>query len=321
MELYEKYYWKNRLRNKINRNANWITVLFGKQDVFNRRQYSGKKFLSIRDTNDRITEYINKGEPFMIARYGGSELKLIRAYFERNLMGKEQEYDEAVEQLNKLSGFFPSDRLLADRFVELMLESSSQIDLLGIWHNFMEDFVCEQYAINSEFTLLRNLEPYYLEGQGWSEALAGKKVLVIHPFEESIRVQYNKRREVWGDRNILPDFELHTIKAVQTLSDQTDDRFETWFDALDYMTKQCYEVDFDVALIGCGAYGLPLAAKIKKMGKGAIHLGGALQILFGIKGSRWDAHPIISSFYNDAWIRSIDEKPKGSEKVEEDCYW
>ena len=43
--------------------------------------------------------------------------------------------------------------------------------------------------------------------------------------------------------------------------------------------------DFDVALIGCGAYGFPLAAKLKTAGKQAIHLGGVLQALFGIKGA------------------------------------
>ena len=45
---------------------------------------------------------------------------------------------------------------------------------------------------------------------------------------------------------------------------------------------------FDVAIIGCGAYGMPLAAMLKQAGKQAIHLGGATQLLFGIKGKRWE---------------------------------
>ena len=39
------------------------------------------------------------------------------------------------------------------------------------------------------------------------------------------------------------------------------------------------EIDFEVALIGCGAYGLPLAAHVKRLGKKAVHLGGATQNL------------------------------------------
>jgi len=54
---------------------------------------------------------------------------------------------------------------------------------------------------------------------------------------------------------------LLTLKAVQTIANTKDDRFDTWFDALDYMYNEALKLDFDVALIGCGAYGYPLAAK------------------------------------------------------------
>ncbi len=59
---------------------------------------------------------------------------------------------------------------------------------------------------------------------------------------------------------------------------------------------------FDVAIIGAGAYGMPLADFIKiKMGKVAIHMAGATQILFGIKGKRWENHEYISKLFNDHW--------------------
>ncbi|WP_274095727.1 hypothetical protein [Riemerella anatipestifer] len=41
----------------------------------------------------------------------------------------------------------------------------------------------------------------------------------------------------------------------------------TWFDALEDMKNKIDLVDFDVAIIGCGAYGLPLASYIKNKGK------------------------------------------------------
>ena len=115
-----------------------------------------------------------------------------------------------------------------------------------------------------------------------------KKVLVIHPFEKSIQEQYKKRVMIFPNSQILPEFELKTLKAVQTLCGEQDERFETWFDALDYMYEQALNIDFDVAIIGCGAYGMPLASKLKNAGKQAIHLGGATQLLFGIKGYRWE---------------------------------
>ena len=53
------------------------------------------------------------------------------------------------------------------------------------------------------------------------------------------------------------------------------------------MYTEAVKIDFDTAIIGCGAYGFPLAAKLKAAGKQAFHMGGATQLLFGIKGSRW----------------------------------
>ena len=89
------------------------------------------------------------------------------------------------------------------------------------------------------------------------------------------------------------------------------------------MCGECEKIDFDIALLGCGAYGYPLAAHIKKMGKQAIHLGGCLQILFGLKGRRWDEEePDIVARYNDYWHYPMaSEVPKGSGDVEGGTYW
>ena len=85
------------------------------------------------------------------------------------------------------------------------------------------------------------------------------------------------------------------------------------------------KIDFDVAIVGCGAYGMPLCAKLKQAGKQAIQLAGATQILFGIRGRRWDEVPhfqYIRDFYNEAWAYPGDqEKPKGYKTVEDGCYW
>jgi glycerol-3-phosphate dehydrogenase len=90
------------------------------------------------------------------------------------------------------------------------------------------------------------------------------------------------------------------------------------------MCERALEIDFDVAIIGCGAYGMPLASKLKNAGKQAIHLGGATQLLFGIKGNRWEnGYPTkIATFFNDAWVRaSAEETPQNAYTVERGCYW
>ena len=97
------------------------------------------------------------------------------------------------------------------------------------------------------------------------------------------------------------------------------------------MEEQIDKVDYDVVLIGCGAYGLPLAAHCKRQGKKVIHLGGVLQLLFGIRGNRWerdtygkgwpgiDYSKLLSNPY---WVRPLEmEVTKNAKKVEEGCYW
>ena len=66
-----------------------------------------------------------------------------------------------------------------------------------------------------------------------------------------------------------------------------------------------HEAEFDVLIVGAGAYGLPLAAEAKRMGKVGIHIGGAIQILFGILGHRWETEHVeqFGPLFNDHWVR------------------
>jgi hypothetical protein len=51
-------------------------------------------------------------------------------------------------------------------------------------------------------------------------------------------------------------------------------------------------------------------------------LGGATQVLFGIKGKRWETHDVISKFWTDAWVwPSLEETPGGAGDIEGGCYW
>lgn len=72
--------------------------------------------------------------------------------------------------------------------------------------------------------------------------------------------------------DVLSEFDLKTLKTVQSMGNTKVD-YENWFQALHDMAEKCRQTEFDVAILGCGAYGFPLAAKIKRMGKIAIHLG------------------------------------------------
>lgn len=88
------------------------------------------------------------------------------------------------------------------------------------------------------------------------------------------------------------------------------------------LQERVLSLSFEVALLGCGAYGLPLAAAIRRHGRQAIHLGGALQLLFGIQGRRWDRDAQMQQLSNDRWIRpGARETPATADQIEGGCYW
>lgn len=91
-------------------------------------------------------------------------------------------------------------------------------------------------------------------------------MLIIHPFTSTIKKQYEKRQFIWKNQDTLPDFDLQVVKAVQSIGNNHS-AFSSWFDALDFMKAEIEIHDFDICLLGCGAYGFPLAAHVKRLGK------------------------------------------------------
>jgi hypothetical protein len=296
-----------------------------------------KPFISNIDNaniaSDKIYSLLMSDKPCMIARFGHTESNVLKNYigvnskhrsildFIRNKCAPWWWNENILINFKVWSGFFPIDTLLVEKYCKLVFSDITEIDVLGTWK--ADENLCEDKLRNTLKVEFEYLEPFF-SNKPWTKALEGKKVLVIHPFKDSIESQYKKREQLFKN-NLLPKFDLKTIKAVQTVANEKS-QFKTWFEALDYMKQQMDEIDYDIALIGCGAYGLNLAAHAKRMGKKGFHLGGVLQILFGIIGNRWEnpkqANGIYPKLFNEHWVRPMDkEKPKHSDLVENSTYW
>ena len=288
--------------------------------------------------SELIYNLLASGKPCMIARYGAFELASVVNYLGvRNphhsllkyITGKEPQWWWNKRLMQTNAGFFPATEENLMKFGEMMVEDSKQVDILGSWLS-TEQYLNEQLKSASRVHLMQ-LEPFW-GTKPWSRALKGKRVLVVHPFSETIKTQYNKRHELFLKDETLPDFEvLEVVRAVQSIGGESS--YKDWFDALNFMKSEIEKHDFDVCLVGCGAYGFPLAAHVKRMGKQAVHLGGALQLLFGIRGNRWEdpnygvkewgiPSGTYSGLLNEYWVRpSKEEKPKIAGQVEGSCYW
>lgn len=284
---------------------------------------AGKIVMGNIQTNKFLYEKIISGLPFMAGRYGGCENDVLASFYINKNIGVPVS-ESKFNSLCNNAGFFPKDIKLLDRYVDVMEEAASEVDILGAWNWLMEDFIIQTFASNTAITTLRNLEPWFSQ-EPWSRALKGKKVLVVHPFKDSIEEQYKNRKLLFPNTEVLPEFELITLKAVQSIAGNKPEGLDDWFDALDFMVDQISRIDFDIALIGCGAYGFPLAARVKKMNKQAIHLAGSTQLFFGIKGGRWERgghYALFKNIFNEHWVRPMEhEKPQNSESIEDACYW
>lgn len=281
--------------------------------------YGKEPLLDTEEGRKHLVAAVQRGEPYMAARFGTSEGNALYEYQTRRAFGRPVRFSEkAHREMCMNAGFFPDQDDAICRWCEQETEACADLDMLGVMNFRGEEWIYRSFCGDSKLMPIGGLAS---SAKGWTWCLEGKKVLIVHPFTDTIRSQYeNHREEIFPGTNVLPEFELHCVKAVQTVADAVDDRFADWFEALDYMTAEIEKQDFDVALLGCGAYGFQLASRIKRMGKVAIHMGGSLQILFGIKGSRWNAQ--YSQMYNDAWVYpSAAETPAGAEKVEASAYW
>lgn len=277
--------------------------------------------------SDVIYRMLESDAPCMIARFGSVELGCVVNYLGvknksviNYIRGKAEPWwwtNLTLHHMRNNAGFFSISDNNLRIFSELMIQSMPLVDILASWlldENRFEKELSHVYKIWLEF-----LNPYWSD-KPWSRALKGKKVLVIHPFVDTIRKQYQKRTLLHKCPDTLPDFDLKTIKAVQGIGGICNEGFKDWFEAFEYMKAEIDKTDYDICILGCGAYGFPLAAHVKQMGKKAIHMGGATQMLFGIIGKRWEEE--YGEFMNEHWTRpSKEETPETAIQVENACYW
>jgi len=300
-----------------------------------RMRFAGQVVLSEASGNDAIGDAICRGRPFMAGRLGFHELdavvsaRAIRVQREGSSLARwrsqiraepSQWSSELLRSLDHIAGFYPAEPATVQRLNDVLTDSVSQADLLAVWFRRYEDELMRELAPSALPILPRGLEPHYHE-KPWTLALEGMKVLVVHPYADSIRAQFSRLDSVFAGKQVWPQCELVTLKAVQSIAGQRP-AFADWFDALEFMQGEINKVNYDVAIIGAGAYGLPLAAHVKRQGRMAIHVGGATQLMFGIRGKRWDDRPEVCALYNDSWVRpAAHETPSAHKGVENGAYW
>lgn len=302
----------------------------------NHRYLDGFDALSVRrelspHRQELLAAHIRGGKPLCVARFGLTELEVFRHENAVRNVGRRSEVLDFIatgdpvfsakrtHTLMEVAGLKPFSRKIRGQFHDLMADTLPHIDVLASWapgETWFRDELTHADLIDIE-----DLAPYHFPSP-WSAALESLRVLVIHPYAETISRQYSVKRTLLFDNpNVLPPFTLLTYRPPQAYFGEIIDSTH-WFEEFERMTSEVGELDFDVALIGAGPFGMPLAGRIKALGKQAIHLGGTTQVLFGIIGQRWLASPSVANLMNEHWVKPSEaETPPHPSRVERSAYW
>ena len=286
-----------------------------------------------QNANMLISKLLEENKTFALSRMGLGEVRWIDWYMRGGLdfncdgyLYTGNTYTPTLRDRLYHGGIYGETY---DYFFEEYIKCISCGDLQVFWFHYNGEKlvyneqigIFSKYSNNSIKIDCESLCPYILTNF-WTKSLKGKKVLFIYPFVNTIQKQYKNREFIWqGDHSgKLPEFDLITYKPVWVLGENKP--HGSFKESLESMKEDISKIDFDVAIVGCSHYGLPLVGYIKnEMNKTAIYMGGELQILFGIKGKRWDQWERVTKHYNEYWTRPTEDIPDNIQMLDDGCYW
>jgi len=273
--------------------------------------------------NLKILKHIRNKSPFFIGRFScGNEVDSVGLAIHGNL-------------LESNAGIRCSTSESFQDYVTTCRHAFSICTLICTWDCYcrsrgQEALLKQVISSSCERAYARGLWAYYfLEQENWMNELNGKSILIISPFVESIKQQLRNASKIFSGRHYqwFQDCTFSFVKPPVTLAGNHGgkDWREHYQDFKERILQSQAGSDFEVALVSCGGYGIPICGFIfEELERSAIYVGGALQIFFGILGGRWEIEEkeILDRYKNEYWIRpGREEKPENFSSIEGGCYW
>jgi len=202
----------------------------------------------------------------------------------------------------------------------MFIQSYNQCTCIAFWDwlkSKSQEYILKQTPLIAKINA-NKLEAYNMDS--WILALKGKRILIVHAFENTIKKQIPNLKNIYPNMNLFEGCTFSFVKPPVTLAGNHGGI--DWKEHFYKCTQQIDDIkDFDVALVSAGGYGMLLCNYIfTQKKKQVMYIGGVLQIYFGILGGRWMKCPKIAKFKNDYWVRP-EERPNNFFRVEKGCYW
>ena len=273
------------------------------------------------DLIQKVKESVEQNKGFAMGKLGFSEQFLL-GYLPFKDTNPSNVQLKAYETMLRFHceiqfGVFPTNAAFLHNFAQFYLKRVQHIDILGLFQAEQEERIIKANELNALFIPYQFTEPDRSipanESNCYLQFFEGKKILFISPFADLLKSRANKDtyEAVWlkiGKKWFWPsEVKAYEIPYSYVTSVDTYKKYKNSMNLFDSICTNIGEMDFDMAFIGAGALGLPIASHLKNQGKVAISLGGHLQVLFGIGGGRWSKDEFWTTNYiNEHWI----EMPK-----------
>ena len=282
--------------------------------------------LSIHHSNNEIVNFIQRNRPFSVVRLGGHETCSTYEFVLTNKINKKYLTSSA-----NMNGIYSTTNDIGkfESFCEHYDKAIQNADILAYVDYCLQDiqsFFVKKYCLPQIHS--RALEPFYVIQDGkipWTHYLKDKNVLVINPFTDSFEKQISNNFQMFRNKSIfLKDQKFIFYKSYQTIAG--NHIHNDWLETFTIMCNDIKCLNFDIALLGCGAYGLPLCNFIKtELNKSAIYVGGGLQLMFGVIGKRWENIPMWKEIIHTEGCEfikpSVSETCNNHSSIEGGCYW
>lgn len=285
-------------------------------------------FLLIMQFNDFTSVLKNTNNPFLVGRLSGNETVLCGIV----LSGLNIPLNHMLfKRMENVAGIFFKDKDSVNLYVKMYYESICNSDLLGVWDGMMKSQAQLFYNRMDVDPRLKSipkfdaklLEPFYnmdRDDYDYDMIFNNKKLLIISSHYESMISQMSNIDKIFNKPIFGKQSSIEFIKPPLTMGGNHSNK--DWKEHFDIFCNTLDNIDFDIALVSCGGYGMITSNYIKhKLNKIAIYVGGPLQLFFGIKGGRWNNYP----WYNEYWIEPLKKDiPKNRDLVEMyegKCYW
>lgn len=230
------------------------------------------------------------------------------------------------------AGVFPDSDEFVTQCGSAFMTSLAQMDFLAAHHSPLVDRVLERLDRRPSVIGFNDLEPNrslpYEPMDCYLPDLQDRRVLIITTPADLLvqRAIPDIFTAVWKSTG-CPWFYPASVEALSFTSVFDPSVREKFDSSLELESSICRDLarrDFDIALVGASAMGIPIVRHVKEMGKVGLSLGGHLQVLFGVQGRRWRDDPDWQrDYWNPSWLDMPTETypRRGGWVVDDGAYW